>query len=481
MKILLLLGAVLVPFFLQAQSIFDSSSSYTPTAQRQCMWRNNTTMNVKEQIDILQAAIWSTRIYENENARGFFTPDIVPTPYKEIDGYYKSAVDCTGNGYARSVTTEVKQSWDGLWAVQSVSMVGSAFVEGVYRQIASCPPDYKTSANFSNTDSTGALKCYDPIDLEYADSCDAGDVLPFNGNSADQCLLKPDGSMCSYETVTAQDGSSWLQQKLETVASCYSELPTTPTFLETATPDPTEQTCTVLVNGSLMCPEIPSDFSDENGNPNAGCGSFSNGFDTNFVCFGRDTDADGYPDYSDPDIDNDGIMNAQDSDADGDGIPNGTDNDYVNYGTGSSTNTGGSGGSSTDVSGIESRLDGINESINNQSTAGMPSESAFNSGFDAVIASGVDAIKDEFGKSAIETCIDGVCGSEITGTETDFINTAFGSYSTSSCINPVWIKGQVLDFCSKAPTVNEFLYWIVAMLTSLFLLSEFHTTLRRNT
>lgn len=469
MKILLMIGALIAPFFVSAQALYDNSQSEPKFEVTETLYKVGSSSSDKSLYKQL-GTMCATAPAEDDTVGPHYTStrDCYVKNYWGTGQAYRIewtidtwSVDSDGNEYNRA---------------ESVANTTLSYYEGT---VIKCGEDANgsTSYTFMKND-----LCYDPFLLEQEDSCNLGDVLPPTDSTADVCSQKSDGSRCVYESVSSDNGeNTWFTQKAEP-SSCY-ETPEPPAF-EPQNPSMTSDDCVAVGGVTVMCPEIQSNVCDESGNCQTGCGSFSfDGSEEQYVCFSSDQDGDLSPDYKDTDMDGDGTPNDSDPDY---STPTGTN--YANGGgntdTGTGTDTGtetGTGETTIDVSGIEERLDGITEILDNESVEGMPTKSDLDTGFDSIIDSSVNEIKNEFGKSADEICIDGKCGSTLSGDETEFLDTAFGTFSVASCVNPVWIKGQTLDFCSKAPKINEFLYWIIALLTTLFLFNEFHTTLRRNT
>jgi hypothetical protein len=191
----------------------------------------------------------------------------------------------------------------------------------------------------------------------------------------------------------------------------------------------------------------------------SGCGTVNG----TFLCFSQDTDGDGLADYFDPDIDGDGIPNAQDLDKDGDGVE---DKDYSDTPSG-----GGGGGANVNMAGVERRLDDIKGLLTSTPYSGKKASD---------LAAAEQQVDDAF--TALTTAGNKTMaesgGVVLQDTDIQFINTFVGSLPLASCTNPI-IYGKVLNFCSKAPLINEWLYWLIAALTIIAVFHELNDTLRR--
>lgn len=190
--------------------------------------------------------------------------------------------------------------------------------------VFSCPPDDFPTYTTSVTDDATTV-CFDPAQLDANDTCsnnpfDDDHVLPSNGSvQTNVCHTRSDGSRCGY----TNSGEGYFVRDLE--SNCYIEQGDPYSFTPEA--PPAEGTCTSQY-GMYVCSEQPQNMCDGD-TCFSSCGTVTFQGQSSFVCFSNDTDNDGLPDYSDPDIDGDGIANDQDLDADGDGLD---DPDYTDTG-----------------------------------------------------------------------------------------------------------------------------------------------------
>jgi hypothetical protein len=332
--------------------------------------------------------------------------------------------------------------------------------------------------------------CFQPFNLSDRDSCNESgnsELTPaFSSDPSSACIEKSDGSLC-LANKTDVNGHTVYETSFEN--TCYTK--SAPGKLDGSDVQAPNDSCEQTRTGGLACEGTDSTIPNNGFDGNRYCGSYDVGGGDVAVCFDADSDDDGLPDSNDPDIDNDGLLNVDDSDHDGDGITNENDGDYTsssgNSSSGSGGETGGdaetSGGDgdtvvNVDLSGVEQRLDNLKEVL--LETSGIPSTDDIDTGLESISAELVNDTKAEMAKGIGETCIDGSCGTALDGTETDFIETVFGTFQAAECNNPSWLSYS-LDFCSKAPLINEFLYWIVALLTVVGLWEEFHKVTRRKT
>jgi hypothetical protein len=226
---------------------------------------------------------------------------------------------------------------------------------------------------------------------------------------------------------------------------------------------------------------------DSNGLCETGCGSIGIGdSDPVFVCLSGDTDGDGLADYLDPDIDGDGIANDDDLDADGDGQD---DPVYNNNGDGNAFDT-------SNIEGLLSTANTIADDARNgigavnsglgtlNQTASQIKDSLSGEGYSGKTADDLSAgdtlIDDAFTglNETLSKTESELGGRTVTETDFQFIDTFIGQLPAANCEDPVFHK-QTLDWCSKAPTINSWLYWIVAALTVAAVFHELNETLRR--
>lgn len=97
----------------------------------------------------------------------------------------------------------------------------------------------------------------------------------------------------------------------------------------------------------------------------------------------------------------------------------------------------------------------------------------FDSTADGIIDDAFEQLNDLSSKTFDESG-----GRGLTASDVQYIDTFIGSLPLADCINPV-IYNQELNFCSKAATINEWLYWIVAAITIIALFHDTNDTLRR--
>jgi hypothetical protein len=353
---------------------------------------------------------------------------------------------------------------DCVWgAKRNIGSVGGRTRQGTADTAFTCPhPDRPNRRVLKYLDA--APFCFGQADLNTRDSCpdstqDGAYVLPSNANNneAVMCLDKPDGSSCKYEKT-----GNFYTTDFEN--DCY-ELNGLPRFNDEGInePDPNDPECQNIGAGVTACIEDKVNVCDQMGNCQPSCGTFAFGGGSDlFMCLSGDTDGDGLPDYIDPDLDGDGIRNEDDLDKDGDGKDDPT---YPKQDEGTTVNV--------DMGGVETRLDKIATLLDTTGLAytgktalQLKDESKLQlDAVDLLLTDAFDLTNEEMG------------GININPEEFEFVNTAIGKIPMSVCSNPV-LNGYEVDFCSKAPMINDWLYWIVGFITIIALFHEANHTFR---
>jgi hypothetical protein len=474
MKLIIFLSLIF-SFSVKAQ-VFDPSLSVALSTQTVCLYNSPTGFG-----DPVPASVWYA--YVQDKAENRYPDREATRSGRFIYNYYGNG--CERAYYYSLIAYNTDENGDETDVVDSSF---SALPATRFDTAQACEQQESTmSYSYQSGD-----RCYQPQILNDRDSCnDSGtaELTPANsGDPSSACLTKTDGSICSADLIDI-NGHSVYENRFEN--SCY-ETSAPPLIEESFVPlQPNNGGCEATRTGFLAC-EGTDETIDNNGfDANRYCGTYDIGNGDTAVCFDKDSDGDGLNDSSDPDIDNDNILNNDDSDHDGDSISNETDTDYTNStGSGSGGSGGETGGDgdtgsgdgdtvvNVDLSGVEQRLDNLKEVL--LETSGIPSSDDIDTGLESIGAELINDTKTEMAKGIGETCIDGSCGTALDGTETDFIETVFGTFQAAECNNPTWLSYS-LDFCSKAPLINEFLYWIIALLTVVGLWEEFHKVTRRKT
>ncbi|WP_133470536.1 hypothetical protein [Paraglaciecola marina] len=336
----------------------------------------------------------------------------------------------------------------------SLISLGAIQVQGEYTLIDVCPPNGFSGANATyvimaniGTDNY----CFDASDINERDSCDdsdyGSDLIPvLSYTSTSVCKKEDDGSYCEY--VMSTDGESY-----GSVPSglCYVDSELEEYFNENLpTVDETGDECQDLGFGLPSCVEDPVNVCDSSGTCDEGCGNIETSTGSAFVCLSPDTDNDGLADYLDPDIDGDGIANDDDLDADGDG------QDDPTYSGGSSAYA----SVYVDNSGVESRLDGLTESTN-LDTLSTSTKSEIDAVGQSLETKVDEALADEKFNLA-ETLNENNYG--------DSLDSVISALTPSGCANSILIPNTSaqVDVCGAAEKVQPYLYWIFAVLTTLY-------------
>lgn len=358
-----------------------------------------------------------------------------------------------------------KRRWSNGTIRDSIDYTDAVVLSASYysEQAHECPPDNWPNA-IVEANLGEALFCFTQADLNTRDSCpdstqDDSYILPVDSNNTASkiCQIKPDGSSCEYDLDSS--GNFYVSNFENT---CYENNGITQyDDSGLGDVDDTNVECQDIGAQTYLCPEDPSNVCDSQGTCESGCGYFGLDDESQFVCVSGDNDSDGVPDYLDPDIDGDGIKNEDDLDSDGDGV------DDVKYPENNDVTV------NIDMSNIESKLDTILDEMqinpsdyNGKTASDLQAQ-------ESIIDDAISSLTDTAGLSQND-----MGGRAVTSEDFTYIDTFIGQLPSSSCVNPV-IYNQTLDFCSKAPIINQWLYWICAALTTIAVFTEMNNALRR--
>ena len=429
------------PFLATAQNIFEPQYGKPPEEQTSVVWICNIEGEDPQNADQATCSASTKSIAEQAC---YDSPDTSSCQY--LGGFDNSG---SGNHTFRARDSDGDYLRNITYSYTIYSQVDTAFL---------CPPTDFPAYYYRADDQHGIDTCWDPNDLASRDTCptsgDFSELIPaFNNTAQTLCKRLDDGSACQYTRVEDNNSPPYYQATLENTP-CYSDAPEL--YEGDAVHDDTQQ-CADIGNGVFACRENPANVCNENGCL-TGCGSVTFGGQTEFMCLSGDTDGDGLGDYADPDIDGDGIPNEQDLDSDGDGA------DDPNYGN-----------SNDSGSVVNINLDETNDilrSIRDSQYTG-PDGSQLESDITTLTNDTLQELTD-----AINGTPTDLGGMAITPTDFTFIDTVIGSLPTASCQNPAFPFIGSFELCSIAPRVNEWLYWILAILTIIAIFHELTKTAR---
>jgi hypothetical protein len=336
-----------------------------------------------------------------------------------------------------------------------------------------CPPD---SVEVEDS-------CYRLFDINQADSCpdstqDSTFVLPNRGQQSQSvCQVRPDGSRCQYDL--SDDGQVFISNF---EGNCYAN--DLENYDDSNVPQPVESgaECQSLGLGNFACLASESDTCSPSGICPSGCGNVAvGGADPVFVCITGDDDGDGTANFIDPDFQGTDPRNGNPTD---DGDPDGNPDGGPDGNGGGTTNI----NVTVDNSGVESRINQSNSLLGEiasntaDTSAGLGTANQTLTEISDALTS-TEAREEGEGLTTDISTIAGQSADELnlrqlTGEDTAFVETAFGTFAASSCQNPVF--GQAtLDFCSQSTrvlTVAEFGLWLLLVY---FIWTELHEVLRR--
>jgi hypothetical protein len=378
MKKILLLGALLAPFFVSAQALFDGSSSEQPFPSDQIRYKYGTGGGDDALFAYSESGILSNFHSTQCNfTSGDTTYQMTGSSVIRRDDGTLFQINCDRYSFRTTATGTVHSERNDTTGANTTPRI---FASEICGENATGPSSY----TFRKND-----LCYDPAELAANDTCDTSNIFQAETTDDTICGTKNDGSMCESERVItvlfSPNGSG----------ACYFNAEVTN---ETIFPEiPPPETCEVGADGYLFCAS--------NGEANNGfdkdryCGSYNIGGGATEVCFDKDDDSDLVPNHTDTDLDGDGIPNDDDPDVDNDGISNADDPDYTpssgqDTGTGGDNDSGGGGGG-----GISGSIGDLIEQVDINSDAGIAGIEAIGSNFGA----GVDAFLADENLNMVET------------------------------------------------------------------------------
>jgi hypothetical protein len=404
---------------------------------------------------------------------------------QDSSSYWKQV--CSFKVYTyREATSSKPGKW--YWTTSIADNKAAAWADSV---VPTCPPEDPNDILFSiyaSYEDPSVLYCLDENTIKERDTCPESSqnkdfLQPVDASvsspSTSMCLQKEDDSMCGYSL--SQDKKYYLS---DSEIDCYVSNGI-PRFDPDEFEPPQSNQCEDIGNGTTACKENPINVCDNEGNCQESCGTVMFNGITEFLCLSGDNDGDGVGDYADPDIDGDGIRNDDDLDADGDGIE---ESDYSNVpggGTGASSSDSDETNITVDNDGVIDAITGTNSllSATNEllsETQGIltrsyngPEASTLNTKSDVIIDNAIEDLE-----NTGEDQITDMGGRVIESGDQQFIDTFIGSLPAGQCSNPDF-NGHTIDLCSKAQKFNDWLYWIFAVLATIGIWHELHSTLRR--
>ncbi len=280
MKKLILLGALIAPFFVSSQTIFDNVQNQPKFDKSTESWKLGGYSRNPDNYTLSYGGLCAEAL---PNDTGY--PNFRHNYGCELT--LNEAGDYASGTYQYDSYTE---NPDG--STKNVSNGNVVYISGyrMLKPVSVCGEDANGLTAFT-FESNGL--CYTPQSLEDSDSCslDSGDILPRSGSTEDVCRIKADGSQCLYESVTTDEGVAFFTPKAEP-SSCYVD-PIPNQYVDVISP-PTDNNCTFVEGSTHLCPEAKELKTSSTGNVDTGCGTFSfDGSPDTFVCFVKDADLNG--------------------------------------------------------------------------------------------------------------------------------------------------------------------------------------------
>lgn len=332
------------------------------------------------------------------------------------------------------------------------------------------------------------LRCYSPMDLAENDTCptsfgeDRG-VLPNTSQNPPPkiCSLKEDGSRCLYTYDSANDVYF---SDLENLPDCYiNDSPPFPE-IDPPTQDPENPECVYLGNNTRACQADPTQVCT-NGICQQGCGSV-NGI---FVCLGNppnidkpdpyepplppQVDCEIYPHYQQCQTDQPQPINCElnPTHPSCGGDVQGYCFENPNDAACNPTFGGGGVPVKIDMTETNSLLTQIKGEL--QKKPPHKTSDQLESSMETLTNETLEKINETLNQTPEEAG-----ATFLEASDTGDISSAFGAIPVSQCQNPVLFNNHTLEICHRVPQINEFLYWIVAALTVLFVYGELNTAFR---
>jgi hypothetical protein len=353
MKKLILLGALIAPFFVSSQTIFDSMESVNPTDSNQIRFE----------------VVGSGFVY----TRGQVCPAII-----SLGTTNSLRENCT---IISEASTVLETEYDRVTMVTNPE--NGSLERGRIDRINYLA--WGQSVPVSLCDTAGYTYrhenlCYSVAALDAADTCDSNNLFQALTAESNICSTKQDGSQCRSERVITV-----LFSPIENDAGfCYNNAVEDEI---TVPPLPEPNTCELGSSDFLTC---ATDGLVNNGfDQDRYCGSYNIGGGDTEVCFDKDQDSDNIPNSTDDDIDGDGLLNTSDPDHDNDGIANAEDSNYTPSGTGGGSGGGGDTGDGTGTGGggggISGSIGDLIEQVDINSDDGIAGLEVIGTGFNTSI------------------------------------------------------------------------------------------------
>jgi hypothetical protein len=354
MKKLILLGALIAPFFVSSQTIYDTTESVNPTDSN----------------EVLFDVSGSGFVYVRSSICGVLLSGGTQTTRYENCAIVAQNATATALEYDR--VTYVRNQQTNNFERGAVSRLSYTSM-GQEMPVSVCDtPSYTYRRN---------NLCYSPAALAANDTCDTSNLFQALTTEDNICSTKQDGSQCRSERVLTV-----LFSPIDNdTGFCYNNAVDDEI---TVPPLPEPDTCNLGSSDFLIC---ATDGSTNNGfDQDRYCGSYNTGSGNTEVCFDKDQDSDNIPNSTDDDIDGDGLLNTADPDHDNDGIANAEDTDYTPSTTGGGTGGGGDTGDGTGTGGgggggISGSIGDLIEQVDINSDDGIAGLQVIGTGFNTSI------------------------------------------------------------------------------------------------
>lgn len=364
MKRIILLGALLAPFFVSGQSIFDITQSQATTLENEWIYTHDGqvvsvplfyTARLKDDFNDDQQVLRDSNndtlvVTREESDVTYFTTGKVDRIYLYTEWHFFDPTSGAEYGHGSK----------DYWAKPTGSLVATDKCEE------------STSGNSFSYMHEG--RCYAPAWIKANDSCsDSSETYASTESDPTYaCITKADDSKCLAVNTSDSNGNTFYETQQDNL--CY-EIDTYDPLEVNQNVEPVDDVCVQAASGDSMmiCNDNPD--SDNGYDKNKYCGTVNLGNGDTAVCYDKDNDGDTIPNHKDDDIDGDGVLNPDDPDAYGDG----TDTSSGSGGGSGGGEGGGTGDGTgtnenpTDMTGTNLRLDELineqkNTSANQQAT-----------------------------------------------------------------------------------------------------------------
>lgn len=437
----LMLGFAPSLYAQEQQTVYDLSTSYEPTLTDACMVGEKpmgTVLNEYYDNKVKELEARNTGSVGSGHYSDFTITDIIET--------VTSYPGCRGTiSYSYSTSTVYES---GLGSKKTNHSYYNA--NGQMEKDASCPSSDNPVATIPKYNENGALMgCYDAQELADNDSCPdtfnhEKSIIPNNeGKTASNiCSTEDDGSRCAY---TLSADSTYYQSTFENT-QCYAQpVDEDPFSKDEQFPTTDEFDCI-----GNFCPAQPENHCDSQGLCDEGCGNING----QFYCPKEKLTESEQPTPTPPEC-NPAIETCEgETEEPGEGENQEPGEGETEECPEGETCEGGNGEPTVNID--TSKLEQLLTAPANQQFQQNNQLKAIQ---DQKMQEAENRLLSAMGQSAEEAGFALPDRSQL-----GQLDTLFGTLAKSSCQNPT-NKWFTLDFCSKAPVINEWLYWIFAALT----------------